>query len=72
VMLMKRENMDLIKNDNARLPSWTILVHGKTSLKFLNFYAVKNCMVEPTLEHFCVNPVNVVRFDKIEEFSSQC
>jgi hypothetical protein len=44
--------MTSIKNNNARLPNWAILVHGKTGLKFSNFYAAKNDIVEPTLEFF--------------------
>jgi Reverse transcriptase (RNA-dependent DNA polymerase)/Zinc knuckle len=65
-------DMASIKNDNARLPNWAILVHGKTGLKFSNFYAAKNDMVEPTLERFskwkqCGIPVNVVRLDNAGE-----
>jgi hypothetical protein len=64
--------MASIKNDNARLPNWAMLVHGKTGLQFSNFYAAKNDMVEPMLERFSKwkqtgIPVNVVRLDNAGE-----
>jgi hypothetical protein len=65
-------DMASIKNDNARLLNWTMLVHGKTGLKFKNFYAAKNYMVEPMLECFSKwkqsgIPVNVVHLDNADE-----
>jgi hypothetical protein len=45
-------DMASIKNDNARLSNWAMLVHGKTGLKFSNFDAAQNDMVEPMLERF--------------------
>jgi hypothetical protein len=65
-------DMVSIKNDNARLPNWAMLVHGKTGLKFSNFYAAKNDMVEPMLERFSRwkqsgIPVNVVHLDNAGE-----
>jgi hypothetical protein len=58
-------DMASMKNNTARLPNWAMLVHGQTGLKFSNFYAAKNDMVEPMLECFSKLkqkgvPVNVV------------
>ena len=57
-------------------PNWQLIVDEKTGMKFSQFFATKNGMVQPTCEKFNIwkqkgRPVKVLQMDNGGEYTTE-